>query len=266
LTSQQLSFQNTASRAIGIGTAAHLSNPHLSKNCGISPLVGEFSAVREVVEMSKGAPAPREFLLASELLGDWDMRLPLQITYRNMESSPAIDTAIRRHARRLDAVYPRIMSCRVLVEAPHRRHRRGQLYRVRIDIKVPGAELVVGRSPDKCEQHQDFYVALRDAFRAARRELTVHSEKRRRAVKRHRQPGRGIVTKILWGEGYGFLRAREGHSVYFHENSVFGGLEQVDVGAIVKFEEELGEHGPQATIVKRVGRRRFPLEDHTALP
>jgi cold shock CspA family protein len=136
---------------------------------------------------------------------------------------------------------------------------------VRIDTKVPGAELVVGRNPGKCEQHQDFYVALRDAFRAARRELTVYAEKRRMEVKRHRAPSRGIVTKVLWGEGYGFLRAREGHSVYFHENSVVGGLNQLDVGAIVKFEEELGDDGPQATMVKRVGRRRIQVREDAAL-
>lgn len=179
-----------------------------------------------------------------------------------MESSPAIDSAIRRHAARLSAIYPRIVNCRVLVEAPHRHQRRGHLYRVRIDLKVPGAELVVGRCPSKCEEHQDFYVALRDAFRAARRELSAHvAKQRRRQEKRRPSPNRGLVTNILWGEGYGFLRARDGHTVYFHENCVVGGLQELDVGAIVKFEEEFGDDGPQATIVKRVGRRRMHAEE-----
>jgi cold shock CspA family protein len=186
------------------------------------------------------------------------MKLPLQITYRNMESSPSIAQAIHRHVARLETVYGRIMSCRVLVEAPHRHHRRGQLYHVRIDITVPGAELVVGRDPSQCEQHQDFYVALRDAFRAARRELKRHSERRRAAVKRHRPKNRGRVSRILWGEGYGFLRATDGHDVYFHRNSVVGGFEELDVGMTVKFVETEGEKGPQATMVKRCGRGRPP--------
>ena len=184
------------------------------------------------------------------------MELPLQITHRNMDASPAIDGAIRKQVKHLESIYQRIIACRVLVEAPHRHHRRGQLFHVRIDITVPGTELVVGRDPAKCGQHKDFHVALRDAFRAARRELTSYAEKQRIHVKRHIPQSRGLVTNILRGNGYGFLRAVDGHTVYFHANSVVGGLDQVEAGMIVSYIEEPGDKGPQATVVKKVGWAR----------
>lgn len=173
-----------------------------------------------------------------------------------MDSSPVIDRAIHKHAMRLSSIYQRIVGCHVLVEAPHRHHRRGRLFHVTIKIKVPGTALVVGRNPDKCEQHRDFHVALRDAFRAARRELTSYSEKQRVHVKRHVRQSRGLVTNIFRGDGYGFLRAVDGHSVYFHANSVVGGLDEVEAGMIVSYLEEPGDKGPQASVVKRVGWAR----------
>ena len=68
----------------------------------------------------------------------------------------------------------RIVSCRVLIEAPHRHHQQGRLYRVRIEIGVPGEHIVVGRSPDEDSAHADPHVAVRDAFRAAKRQLEDH--------------------------------------------------------------------------------------------
>ena len=73
------------------------------------------------------------------------MKIPLKITFRNMEPSKAIEDNIREKAAKLDSFYDRIMSCRVTVEAPHRHHHKGKAYQVRIDLTVPGDELVIDR-------------------------------------------------------------------------------------------------------------------------
>ena len=77
------------------------------------------------------------------------MEIPLQITFRNMPPSEAIEDNIREKLSKLESFYDRIMSCRVIVEAPHRHHRKGNVYEVRIDLTVPGGELVINRSPKR---------------------------------------------------------------------------------------------------------------------
>ncbi|MEK6562417.1 MAG: HPF/RaiA family ribosome-associated protein, partial [Candidatus Binatota bacterium] len=87
------------------------------------------------------------------------MKIPLQLTFRNMPPSEAIEAHIREKAAKLDAFSDRIMSCRVVVEAPHRHHHKGKLYHVRIDMTAPGGELIVNREPSKRAAHKDVYVA-----------------------------------------------------------------------------------------------------------
>ena len=113
------------------------------------------------------------------------MKLNPQITYRDVHLSPALDRSIRASVKRLDRYHPAILGCRIAVESPHRHQRKGRRYRVRIDLTVPGKELAVGRHSQMSPAHEDLSVALRDAFRAARRELQDHARTRRGDVKRH---------------------------------------------------------------------------------
>ena len=113
------------------------------------------------------------------------MELPLQVTFRNMESSEAIAAKIRERAAKLDRYHHHIMSCRVMVEAPHRHHQHGQLFHVRVDITVPGGELMVTRDPPQNGAHKDVYVAIRDAFDAADRQLEDYARRQQGRVKVH---------------------------------------------------------------------------------
>jgi ribosome-associated translation inhibitor RaiA len=113
------------------------------------------------------------------------MQTPLQITFRHFPPSPALESDLRSRVADLERVFDRITSCRVLVEAPHHHQQQGQVFRVRIEIAVPGEQLVVGRSPDGHAAHEDPYVAARDAFRAAHRQLEDYARRRRGEVKTH---------------------------------------------------------------------------------
>ena len=115
---------------------------------------------------------------------------PIDIVFQNLQPSPAIEARIRDRATKLDRYFDRIMTCRVAVEAAHRHHRKGNLYRVRIALTVPDAELVVSHSPDEQRAHEDVYVAIRDSFDAMRRQLEDYAERRRGQVKRHSAPER----------------------------------------------------------------------------
>ena len=108
------------------------------------------------------------------------MQIPLQITIRDMEHSEALETHIRDKVNKLEEFFNHIMSCRVVVEMPHKHHQQGKQFNVRIDIGVPGSEIVVNRDHD-----EDVYVALRDAFDAAKRQLEDYVRKHRGDVKTH---------------------------------------------------------------------------------
>ena len=127
------------------------------------------------------------------------MMLPVQTTFQNMDHSEAVVTRVQKEADKLDKYFDRITSCRVVVEAPHAHHRRGDSFRVRIELGVPGKELIVAHEPAvKHEEekrrhqhqevggpHQDVYVAIRDAFKAMQRQLQDYVQCLRQEVKTH---------------------------------------------------------------------------------
>lgn len=109
------------------------------------------------------------------------MKLPLQITFRHFPHSNAVEAAIREKAAELDRFCPRIMGCRVALDLFHHKHKKNNVYHVRIDLTVPHDELVVGRDCRQGPAHQDVYVAIRDAFNAARRQLEDYAQRLREA-------------------------------------------------------------------------------------
>ncbi len=178
------------------------------------------------------------------------MQLPLQISFRDIPPSEAVETKIRERAEKLDRYYDRIMSCRVVVEAPHGRHHQGKLFHVRVDLTVPGGELVVSREPAQHHAHEDVFVAIRDAFDAAQRQLADHARRHRGDTKTHEGPAVARVCRLFEAEGYGFIETPDGQEVYFHRNSVLdGNFDTLKVGSEVRLAIEEGDKGLQASTV-----------------
>lgn len=94
------------------------------------------------------------------------MQLPLQITITNFPQSEALEARIREKAAKLEAIHPRMTSCRVIVEELRKHHQQGRHFQVSVDVRLPGREIVVNNAHD-----EDVYVALRDAFDSAKRQL-----------------------------------------------------------------------------------------------
>ena len=178
------------------------------------------------------------------------MELPLQITYRHMDPSPALDARIREFAGRLERFSPQVIQCCVTIDAPHRHHRQGNLFDVRIDLRVPGKDIVIQRGPSADHSHEDAFVALRDAFRAARRKLQDYERERYGKVKLQAGQPRGVVSELHPEQDFGRIDTPDGRSIYFHRNSVLGKpFEELSIGTEVRFVEEQGERGPQASTV-----------------
>jgi len=108
------------------------------------------------------------------------MQQPIRIVFRGMEPSPAVESRIQELALHLERFDQHITRCQVTVQAPHQHHHQGQLYDVRIQVRVPGRELAVSREGSQNHAHEDVYVALRDAFEAAGRRLDEYVERRER--------------------------------------------------------------------------------------
>lgn len=196
------------------------------------------------------------------------MQTPLQLSWRHLRVDEAVVAQVREEVERLGRYSSRITGCAVTLEAPSHHHRRsGAQYRVRIELTVPRARLVVARNPPKTAAHADLDATVRAAFREARRKLQDHVRRLDARVKAHRPPALAEVARLLPEQGHGFLTTEDGREIYFHERSVLrAGFAGLRVGSAVRFVEEAGEEGPQASTVRPVAARRRVLVGAAARP
>ena len=108
------------------------------------------------------------------------MQRPVQITFHDVDHSEALETHIRDKVSKLESFCPQMVGCHVAVEMPHKHRSQGKLFNVRIEAHVPGGEVVVNR-----DSSEDVYVALRDGFDAAQRQLQSHVSRQRGDTKHH---------------------------------------------------------------------------------
>ncbi|SLN59126.1 HPF/RaiA family ribosome-associated protein [Oceanibacterium hippocampi] len=108
------------------------------------------------------------------------MQFPSEITFHNMDHSDAVETRVRDEIEKLGRFNSALIGCRVVVSADHKSQNKGRIFHTRINISVPGSTLVVDREPEANRAHEDVYVAVRDAFAAARRQLQDYAEKHHR--------------------------------------------------------------------------------------
>jgi ribosome-associated translation inhibitor RaiA len=139
----------------------------------------------------------------------------LQITFRNMKSSSIVEEWIREEAGKLETFYHQITGCRVAVEVPHRHHVNGSPYHVRIDLTLPGGELVIKREADLSSRvrrggeegprkrlevetpHKNLRLAINDAFKAAARRVQDYARRQRGDVKLHRPLSRARARRVV---------------------------------------------------------------------
>ncbi|MDB4941583.1 MAG: hypothetical protein JWP97_1117 [Labilithrix sp.] len=197
----------------------------------------------------------------------------IQITFRDFPHSDAIEARIRERAAKLDELFGKITSCRVVIEEPHRRHQNGRKFRCRIDLLVPNAELVAENAEESAAR-EDPYAAVDEAFGEIVRQLEDYARRSRWDVKQHGGTPHGRVAKLMLehapGERYGFIETHDGREIYFHENSVLHhNFHKLEIGTEVRFAEEDGDKGPQASTVavtKRQSHVTTTLADADSVP
>lgn len=212
------------------------------------------------------------------------MILPVQVTFRNMEPDD-LEDYVRQQAAKLERYYGGITSCRVIVERQGR-HKHGNLFHVRIDLGVPDGELVVKHAPTiramlksaeaakvakNAEVARDYrtpHRAVLEAFNEMRRRLQDYVRERRGQVKTPVEAlAPATVSALFPEENYGFLTTPDGREVYFHAASVLDGhFDRLRIGSPVRFAEEMGDKGPQATTVHLVHPRKQAQKSAAVVP
>ena len=178
------------------------------------------------------------------------MQRPLQITFRNMKPSEAVETRIKQNVAKLEKSCENLLGCRVVVAAPRAHQQKGGLFHTKIELSLPWENIVVNREPDLHKSSTDVYVSIRDAFAAAERQLQKRSKRIQGEVKTHETKPEGRISAIYPEMDYGRIITAAGDDIYLHRNSIlnadFNGLQ---VGTKVSFVEEQGDEGPQASSV-----------------
>lgn len=188
------------------------------------------------------------------------MKVPPEITYRDVEKTDAIDALVNEKIAKLEKVCNYISSCHIAIEKIHDRPKSGSPYRTRIDITVPpGHEIIAESNPGETTQYVDIDTVIRDAFSMATRQLKKLASQQRDSDKTRTaqlQETMGLVTKIFREEGYGFIKTiDDAEDIYFHQNSVLNDdFDRIEIGTGVRFFSEEGDRGLQASTVKIVDK------------
>lgn len=188
------------------------------------------------------------------------MQTPLELAFEHVEPSDDIKALVAEQAAHLERFYGGITSCHVHIRAPHRSQRKGNLYEVTVEVRVPGHELVVRRDQNDVAEREHLRVAVRDAFAAMARDLKRWKDRVSGEVKAHEGPLQGKVVEIDHDQGYGQIIATDHRLVYFHRNSVVdGSFDDLNPRDAVELVVQTGESeiGPQASTVRRIGGLEF---------
>ena len=183
------------------------------------------------------------------------MQIPLEIRYHHLDPSESLDAEIRTHVDKLERLYPRLTGCRVAVECQNRQHQTGNVCDVHVELSVPGAKLVVSREPHKAHQeyaHPDVRTALKEAFRAAERQLKDYKRQQQGETKAHPAMLYATVTQLVPDDDHGLLMTATGALLYFNRTSVLSDeFAALRVGDAVHYVEVEGDNGPVASKVWR---------------
>jgi ribosomal subunit interface protein len=171
------------------------------------------------------------------------MQVPIQITMREVEHSEAVEERIKSRAKKLDLFFDKITSCKVVIEL-HQGHRQtGQLYNVRINVLVPGKELIANRN-----EQDNLYKTIRDAFDDMERQVEDQARIMKGEVKTHTGVVSGEIVRLFDKDSFGFIEASStGEEFYFNaDNVVHPKFKYLRVGMPVHFVEKMGDDGPRA--------------------
>ncbi len=192
------------------------------------------------------------------------MEKPLQIAFKDLDSSAYLEGLIRERVGRLERFHNRIVGCRVVVEIPHRSPRSAkQPIGVAVEVEVPGRNTIVAKDEEnRHDTKNDQTAVINRVFDAVQRQLEDAVEIQRGDVKLHESAGEtGQVVRLFPEQDYGFVEVKGAPDLYFTRNAVTGGdFDEIAIGTMVQVTRATGDGpmGPQASSVRLLNARRSP--------
>jgi ribosome-associated translation inhibitor RaiA len=189
------------------------------------------------------------------------MQKPLQLSFKNIDGSDAMKAVVRERVDRLDRMYPSLIGCRVVIEAPHRSAQGSRPpLGVSIEAEIPGKPMIVAKDAEQHRSAADQGTIVNRTFDVVERQLDDATRIAHGEVKTHEAAGEsGSVTRVFPEQGYGFVEAKAAGNLYFTRNAVVDGrFDELTVGTIVHLTLATGEGpmGPQASSIRLLGADR----------
>jgi len=190
------------------------------------------------------------------------MQKPLQLSFKNIDGSEAMKELVRDRVGHLERLYPNLIGCRVVIEAPHRPARGGGRppLGIAVEVEVPGKPKIVVKDMEERRNPRDHGVLVNRSFDVVERKLDEASSIIQGEVKSHEGAGEtGTVTRLFPEQNYGFVESKEAGTLYFTRNAVVDGrFDELTVGTMVHLTPATGEGpmGPQASSIRLLGAER----------
>jgi len=192
------------------------------------------------------------------------MQRPLQITYKGLDRSDALDALITRRVASLEALHARLIGCRVVVEVPHRGAESGKVaIAVSVEVDIAGRPALIGKAQEeRREAKEDQTAAFNAAFNAVERQVERIAEQRRETPRGGGSAGEeGMIVRLFRDEGYGFVQIDNSPVLSFSRNAVagddFDALQDGMMVHVTRASDE-GPMGPQASSVRLLNKRMAP--------
>lgn len=179
----------------------------------------------------------------------------LKIQYLGFRESEAVSAVVQNHVDSLERMSPNLISCHVVLTRPSRKHQQGTLYQIKLRLHMPGTNIIIDKDPGMNQAHEDVYVAIRDAFLAAKRKIEDYNRIRSGRVKEKVRPLHAKILRLIPASDCGFVVSEDQREIYFHRNALLNGdYDSLHLGQEVRFSETMGENGPQITSMELVGQ------------
>ncbi len=188
------------------------------------------------------------------------MQQPLQITFRDIDHSEAVESRIREKIAKLDQVYNHIISCKVVVELVQKHQHQGKLNKVSIYANVPGKELMVSNHPN-----ENLYLAIQGSIDSMREQLDEHRRRQYGDTKDHGERLNGEIVRLMEEDSYGFIVDEQENEYYFNLTHLVDiKFHQLHIGDKIRFLPAVGNEGLQARRISMP--KRFRELHHEFLP
>jgi hypothetical protein len=114
------------------------------------------------------------------------MQTPLRIVFKDTPNSPILEALVRSHVARIEKRHRNILSCRVVLEAPHKSAEGQKLpLGISVELTIPKHTLVAHEQQEHREVKNDHVAVVARAFDAIERQLEDETRIMRGDVKRH---------------------------------------------------------------------------------